>query len=286
MRKNNQKSQKAVLNHFWSLAIVICLLLCIFAVIFSSVVGHVPQPKKEKVAATPEVTDALESGEPTATPAPTPTPGAIQKSTSSASLSETSDGGAEYLNQIYFFGDGSLSTLNDENLLSGEESAQQVWIPGAEILDLNILSTTTYVSPVTGNNVPAAEVVEVNHPKYVVILPSVDNVQDVTESELKSAYTTLIGSILLEDPETVIILSSLTPVTETYVGDETNAQINTVNGWIAAAAEENNVKYLDAAYAMAGADGYLPETYSNDGAHLGIAGFKAWLEVVRTHVPG
>ena len=89
MRKNNQKSQKAVLNHFWSLAIVICLLLCVFALIFSSMVGHVPQPKKEKVAATPEVTDTAESAEPTATPSPTPTPGAIQKSTSSAALGET-----------------------------------------------------------------------------------------------------------------------------------------------------------------------------------------------------
>ncbi len=286
MRKNNPKSQKAVLNHFWSLAIVICLLLCIFALIFASVMGYVPAPKKEKVAATPEVTDPLESGEPTSTPAPTPTPSAIQKSTSSAALAETSDGGAEYLNQIYFFGDSSLKTLNDENLLTGEESAQQVWVPGGEILDLNILSTTTYVSPVTGNNVPAGEVVEVNHPKYVIIYPSVDNVNDVTESALKNAYTTLIGSIMLEDPETVVILSSLTPVTSSYAGGETNEQINKVNGWIAAAAEQNSVKYLDAAYALAGPDGYLPETYSNDGAHLGIAGLKAWLEVVRTHVPG
>ena len=286
MRKNNRNSQKAVLNHFWSLAIVICLLLCIFALIFASVTGYVPAPKKEKVAPTPEVTDALESGEPTATPAPTPTPSAIQKSTSTAALAETADGGTEYLDAVYFFGDGSLETLNDENLLSGEESNHQVWMPGAGILDLNILGTTTYRSPVTGNDVPAGEVVEVNHPKYVILYPSVDNAQDVTESALKAAYTTLIGSIMLEDPATVVILSSLTPVTASYEGDVTNEQINTVNGWIAAAAEENHVHYLDAAYALAGADGSLPETYSNDGAHLGIAGVKAWLEVVRTHVPG
>ena len=271
-----------MLNHFWSLAIVICLLLCVFALIFASVMGYVPAPKKEKVAATPEVTDAVETAEPT----PTPTPSAIQKSTSSASLAETTDGGAEYLNAIYFFGDGSLGALNSENLLTGEESSQQVWMPGAGILDLNILSTTTYRSPVTGNDVPAAEVVEVNHPKYVILYPSADNVQDVTESALKSAYTQLIGSILLEDSETVIILSSLTPVTESYVGDVDNETINTVNGWIASAAETNGVKYLDAAYAMADADGYLPETYTSDGMHLGVTGLKAWLEVVKTHVPG
>lgn len=272
-----------MLNHFWSLAIVICLLLCVFALIFASVMGYVPAPKKEKVAATPEVTDAPESAEPTT--APTPTPSVIQKSTSSAALAETADGGAEYLDAIYFFGDGSLAALNSENLLTGEESGQQVWLPGAGILDLNILSTTTYRSPVTGNDVPASEVVEVNHPKYVILYPSVDNAQDVAESALKSACTQLISSILMEDSETVIILSSLTPVTQSYEGEITPETISTVNSWIADAAESNGVKYLDAAYELAGADGYLPETYSNDGLHLGITGIKAWIEVVKTHVP-
>lgn len=280
----SQKNQRAALSRFWGMSIAICLLGCIFALIFASVMGYVPAPKKQKAAPTP-TPEVMGSSEADAAPTATPTPRAIQKSDSSAALAQTADGGLDYLNAIYFFGDGSLDALNTENLLFGDERDHQVWMPNSGVLDLNVLSSTLYRSPVTGNDVAASEVVQVNQPKYVILLPSADNVQDVTASTIQSAYTKVISDILLENSETVIILSSLTPAAADCE-DVDNETINTVNGYIAAAAEANDVYYLDAAYEMSGSDGSLPANLTDDGMHLNADGVKNWLDIVMTHVPG
>ena len=83
----------------------------------------------------------------------------------------------------------------------------------------------------------------------------------------------------------VIILSSLTPVAADCE-EVDNETINTVNGYIAAAAEANDVYYLDAAYDMADSDGNLPANLTDDGMHLNADGVKNWLDIVMTHVPG
>lgn len=280
MKNKGRKS-----NRIWSLAIVLCLLLAAGCLIFTSVLGNLPRPKVEKtVAATPEVSLAPEpetSAEPTDTPAPNP----ITRSTSPAALAKTGEAGADYIDGIYFLGDKALKTLSEQDLLTGEERTQQVWCPGGGVLDLNMLGTVTFRSPVTGNDVPAAEIVEVNHPKTVILLPSADNANLLTETTLKAALNTLISGILAEDPETHIILSSLTPIAATYAYEDVTIEvINRVNGWIAAAAESNGVKYLDAAFELAGTDGFLPENYHNgDGMHLSAEGLKAWFECVKTH---
>lgn len=280
MRNRNQNP-----NSYWSFAILLCMVLAAGCLVFTSVLGNVPKPKVEKtVAATPEVSiapDAVESAEPVETPAPNP----IERSTSPAALTQTEEAGADYVDEIYFFGDGALKALSGNNYLTSEHAVQQIWCPGGSTLDLNNLNTVTFRSPVTGNDVPAAEVVEVNHPKYVVILPSADNANLLTESSLKAAYNTLISSILAEDPETKIILSSLTPIAESYqYEDVTFEVINRVNGWIAAAAEQNGVKYLDAAFELAGTDGFLPENFQRgDGMHLNTEGVKAWFDCLKTH---
>lgn len=280
MRNRNQNP-----NSYWSFAILLCMVLAAGCLIFTSVMGNVPKPKVEKtIAATPEVSyapDTVESAEPTATPVPNP----IQRSTSPAALTQTDEAGTDYVDAIYYFGDGALKALSGNNYLTGENASQQIWCPGGLVLDLNNLSTVTFRSPVTGNDVPAAEVVEVNHPKYVVILPSDDNANLLTEASLKAAYTTLISDILAQDPDTKIILSSLTPIAQSYqYEDVTFEVINRVNGWIAAAAEQNGVKYLDAAFELAGTDGFLPDNFAQaDGMHLNTAGIKAWFDCLKTH---
>lgn len=279
MRKDNQSK-----NRIWSLAIVVCMILAAGCLIFTSVIGNIPKPKVDRsVAATPEVTEAPTdvSSEPTTTPVPNP----IQKSTSPASLAETPEAGSEYVDGIYFLGDSALKSLQDGNLLTGEEKDQQVWCPQSGVLDLNSLSSASYLSPVTGNEVPAADIVLVNKPKTVIIFPSDDNANLLQENTLKSAINNLVAAIRAEGPDTQIILSSLTPIAESYAYEDVNIDvINRVNGWIAEAAMSNDVKYLDAAFALAGTDGFLPENYhSGDGMHLNAQGIKAWFDCVKTH---
>ena len=279
MRKDNQSK-----NRIWSLAIVLCMVLAAGCLIFTSVIGNIPKPKVDRsVAATPEISEAPAdvSSEPASTPVPNP----IQKSTSSAALAETPEAGSEYVDGIYFLGDKALKALQDNNLLTGEEKDQQVWCPGNGILDLNSLSSASFLSPVTGNEVPAGDIVFVNRPKTLIILPSDDNANLLQENTLKSSINNLIASIRAEAPDTQIILTSLTPIAESYEYEDVNIDvINRVNGWIAEAAESNEVKYLDAAFELAGTDGFLPDNFhTGDGMHLNAQGLSAWFDCVKTH---
>ena len=271
MKKMNRNSMYSL----WSGAIIVCLVLAVFAVIFASASGNSGN------AQTPvETAPVAES-----TPTPTAPANPIVPSTSSAALAQTEDAGAAYVDQIFVLGDSSTALLKSESLLTGSDSGKQVWVPESSVLPLATLATTKYKSPVTGNNVPASEIVEVNKPKYLVIFPGSDNANLLTEEQVKAAYSTLLAGIKEQSPDTKIICSSLTPIASNYAyEDVTNEIINKVNGWIASAAEAAGVKYLDAAAGLVGEDGFLPEAYQNgDGVHLSADGIKAWLDYLKTH---
>lgn len=271
-----KKTNRNALYSFWSAAIIICLVLAVFAVIFASAAGNGGKTEKQPAGTSP----AAE-----ATPTPTVPENPIVPSTSSAALAQTEDAGAAYVDQIFFLGDASTALLQSESLLTGSNSSRQVWVPASSALPLATLDTATYKSPVTGNNVPASEIVEVNKPKYLVLFPSSDNANMLTEEQVKTAYSTLLAGIKEKSPDTRIICSSLTPVASNYAYEDlTNEIINRVNGWIAAAAESAGAKYLDAAAGLVGDDGFLPESYQNgDGVHLSGDGVRAWLDYLKTH---
>ena len=264
MKKKNDTGKR-----IWSFGIMLCLALALGCLIFTSVIGNVPRGSVERtVAATPEVSlapDAMESAEPIETPTPNP----ILKIDSPAALTQTDPASGDYVNTMYFLGDAALKILNDETLLTGPEKDQQIWCPESGVMDLNLLSSVTFLSPVTGNNAPFGDIAFVNRPATMVLLPSTDNANMITESALKDAIKDVVTAIQAESPETKIILSSLTPVARSYqYEDITFEVINRVNQWIADAAVENNVKYLDAAFELAGTDGFLPENFQNgDGMH-------------------
>lgn len=269
-----KKTNRNAMYSFWSAAIIICLVLAVFAVIFASAAGNDSRTTKQPAETAPVAE---------ATPTPTVPANPIVPSTSGAALAQTEDAGAAYVDQIFFLGDSSTALLKSE--LTGSNSSKQVWVPESSALPLATLDTTKYKSPVTGNNVPASEIVEVNKPKYLVLFPSSENANMLTEEQVKTAYSTLITSIQQQSPDTKIICSSLTPIASNYAYEDlTNEIINKVNGWIAAAAETAGAKYLDAAAGLVGDDGFLPAAYQNgDGVHLSADGIKAWLDYLKTH---
>ena len=246
-----KNTNKNMMYTFWSGAILLCLALVAVVLVFTNAVGNTGSTKAE---ATPAVTE---------TPTPTPQANPITPIQSSAALAQTEDKGSTYVDQIYFLGDKSLKVLQSEIMLTGKDAAKQVWVPDTGSLPASSLDTAKYKSPVTGNNVPADEICEVNKP----------------------AYTTLINAVKAKSPNTKIICCSLTPIASNYqYEDITNELIQKVNGWIAAAAESNSVKYLDMASGLVGDDGFLPQTYQDgDGMHLNAEGMKAWMTYLRTH---
>ena len=83
-------------------------------------------------------------------------------------------------------------------MLTGKDAKKQVWVPDTGSLPASSLDTAKYKSPVTGNNVPADEICEVNKPAYLVICPSADNISMTNEEQIKSVYTTSTGAKYLD----------------------------------------------------------------------------------------
>ncbi len=104
----------------------------------------------------------------------------------------------------------------------------------------------------------------------------------------RDQYARVIARIREDHPEADIILQSLLPVSarqearKTYVN---NARIAVYNELLLALAEETGCRYLNAAEALTGADGCLPEDLNFDGIHLNPAGCAVWLDYLRTHTP-
>ena len=186
---------------------------------------------------------------------------------------------------IFFLGDRALSALTDESMLTGANASKQVWVPASGRLSMQELAAATFRSPVTGNNAPAADIAQVNTPDVIIIFASPDNANMVTKEELIDSYNTLIAAIKEKSPDTKIILSSLTPLAASYeFEDLTNEIIEEINTWIASAAEQNGVRYLDAYMGLLNPQGYLSEEYHDgDAMHLNAAGMEVWLDYVKTH---
>lgn len=263
------------LYSFWSAALMVCLVLAVFAVIFASVLGN---RSSSTAAATPTPVQNI-----AADPANTGSTG--NTGASSATLAQTADAGAAYVDTIFFLGDQSLSALKSENLLTGTDANKQVWVPADGRLPLAAIDTTAYHSPVTGNNAPPADIALVNKPAVMIIFPSPDNGNMVDRDTLIASYANLIAAISEQSPDTKIILSGLAPLAASYqYEDLTNEIIRQINSWIAAAAENAGVKYLDTYAALVNGQGYLSEEYHDgDSMHLNAAGMAVWLQYVQTH---
>lgn len=199
-----KNTNKNMMYTFWSGAILLCLALVAVVLVFTNAVGNTGSAKAE---ATPTVTE---------TPTPTPQANPIAPIQSSAALAQTEDKGSTYVDQIYFLGDKSLKVLQSETMLTGKDAAKQVWVPDTGSLPASSLDTAKYKSPVTGNNVPADEICEVNKPAYLVICPSADNISMTNAEQIKSVYTTLINAVKAKSPNTKIICCSLTPIASNY----------------------------------------------------------------------
>lgn len=266
-----------ILYSFWSAALIVCLVLAVFAVIFASVLGN-HGSKASTAAVTPAPAQTVE---PVVSEAPEK-PGA---GSSAAALPESGDAGAEYIDGIFFLGDDALSALKTESLLTGMDAAKQVWVPAEGRLPLQGIDSATYRSPVTGNNAPPADIAMVNKPAVMLIYPSADNANMVTREDVLQSLGALISAIQEQSPDTKVILCSLTPLAASYeYEDVTNEMIEEINTWIATAAEVNGAKYLDAYTGLLNSQGYLSEEYHDgDAMHLNAAGIEVWLEYVKTH---
>lgn len=268
---------------FWSGAIVLCLILVLFALLFSSCTKG-----SGTAAASPTPTESAlpsDSGGGTESEQ-TPEPTVPATAEPSAELTETADAGQEYIDKLTFLGDSTTYGLEYYGVLSDKEDTTQVWTPASGTLTLSNQSFATIVYPETGEEITIVDAVTAKKPEYLVITLGVNGVSFMAEDYFTSEYTAMIQSILDASPNTKIICNSIYPVADDYAHLDSinNERITAANGWIKNVAEATGTRYCDSASVLTGDDGFLKQEYCNgDGIHLNSSGFLQVLDYLRTH---
>ena len=291
MKRNAKNSMFFV----WTLAIFACLLLVLFALIFSScgqgagvpVTTDPPAQSEMPADDGKESPDSGTSAEPgSESEAPDEGVAATDTPASSVLLAETEDAGQEYIDKLTFLGDSTTYGLKYYEVLSGGKNTTQVWTPASGTLTLFNYATATIVFPEDGQEISIVDAVTRKLPEYLVITLGVNGVSMMDEDWFKPDYTALVQSIQAASPDTKIICNSIYPVENDYEQIESinNTNIPQANEWIKAVAEATGCKYADSASVLKAEDGSLREDYGNgDGIHLNADGFNAVLNYLRTH---
>ena len=291
MKRNAKNSMFFV----WTLAIFACLLLVLFALIFSScgqgagvpVTTDPPAQSEMPADDGKESPDSGTSAEPgSESEAPDEGVAATDTPASSVLLAETEDAGQEYIDKLTFLGDSTTYGLKYYEVLTGGKNTTQVWTPASGTLTLFNYATATIVFPEDGQEISIVDAVTRKLPEYLVITLGVNGVSMMDEDWFKTDYTALVQSIQAASPDTKIICNSIYPVENDYEQIESinNTNIPQANEWIKAVAEATGCKYADSASVLKAEDGSLREDYGNgDGIHLNADGFNAVLNYLRTH---
>lgn len=291
MKRNAKNSMFFV----WTLAIFACLLLVLFALIFSScgqgagvpVTTDPPAQSEMPADDGKESPDSGTSAEPgSESEAPDEGEAATETPASSVLLAETEDAGQEYIDKLTFLGDSTTYGLKYYEVLSGGKNTTQVWTPASGTLTLFNYATATIVFPEDGQEISIVDAVTRKLPEYLVITLGVNGVSMMDEDWFNTDYTALVQSIQAASPDTKIICNSIYPVENDYEQIESinNTNIPQANEWIKAVAEATGCKYADSASVLKAEDGSLREDYGNgDGIHLNADGFNAVLNYLRTH---
>lgn len=315
------KKRKARANTAWKGAIILCIILSIFAVFFTSCTkykgpdeftsemtepGNKDKDKdqdkdnnKDEDKEEPqqgeeggdELTDPLipvgdpQQGEDPQQGSETQTPPATQDS---FLLGETADAGREYLDKIIFLGDSTTYGIGYYYRQGYTELCPptQIWTPASGTLTLSNQSTATIVYPESGGEITIKEAARLSQPEILLMTLGVNGVSFMDEQWFIDEYTALINSVKEVSPNTKIILNSIYPVASSYqhIGSISNEKIATANTWIKRIADENGCKYLNTYEILVSEQGTLPESSHNgDGIHLSGETFEIVMQYIRTH---
>ena len=120
----------------------------------------------------------------------------------------------------------------------------------------------------------------------VYIMLGMNELGWVYESVFKEDYGKIIDKIREINPDAVIYIQSIIPVSKWKDSNDevyTIANVNRLNTQLRALADEKEVHYVDVAEGVMDDEGYLPFEATGDGVHLTPEYCVVWMDYLRTH---
>ena len=201
-------------------------------------------------------------------------------------LSQTEDAGMAYIDKLTFICDSSVIGIRDYGILTGGRETYQVW--GTEVGSLKIsdLMNGTIVYPADGSQISISDAAMIAKPPYLLICVGQDGLSSVDETTFKASYSSMVNQIKTASPDTVLMCSSISSISENYTGLDglTSEMVLAANEWIKDICRQNNCYYVDAGHACDTGYGYVHVSYlSTNGKTLNSNGVTEYVNYLRTH---
>lgn len=120
----------------------------------------------------------------------------------------------------------------------------------------------------------------------VYIMLGMNELGWVYESVFKDDYAKIIDKIREINPDAVIYIQSIIPVSKWKDSNDnvfTNVNVERLNAQLRDLADEKEVHYVDVAEGIMDEEGYLPYEATDDGVHLTPEYCVKWMDYLRTH---
>ena len=201
-------------------------------------------------------------------------------------LEETEDAGTVYLDKLTFLCDSSVIGIRDYGVLSGGKETYQVWGTEVGTLKVSDLMNGTIIYPADGSEITISDAALLAKPPVLVICVGQDGLSSVDENTFKASYSSMINQIKSASPDTILICSSISSISENYTGSDglTSDMILSANEWIKDICQEYSCYYVDAGHACDTGYGYVHVSYlSTNGKTLNSNGVLEYVNYIRTH---
>lgn len=139
------------------------------------------------------------------------------------------------------------------------------------------------------SRIPVREALQSHQFGKVYLMFGMNELGWSSESEFTRRYGNLIDEIWRLQPNSVVYVQSVLPVTAEKSGGNTiytNEKVNRFNELLKDLCAEKHALYLDAHSALVDDAGALPADASTDGIHINKATYGTWFDYIRTHVWG
>lgn len=224
---------------------------------------------------------------PTPTPAPTPTPSTFASAGGAPFIDyecglpvpESEEVSDDYFSDAAFLGD---SRTDGFKLWSGIRGAD---IFSAKSITVYNIFTSNEAKLQDGTSGTLLQALAQKDYKKVYIMLGINEI-GYTASSYYTGYSMVIDSVLESQPEAIIYVQAIIPVTKTLSDSSStynNERVNSFNEMLVQLCAEKGVHYIDTYSAFINDDNALPEEASFDGVHLVKGYCEKWLSYLKTH---
>ena len=187
--------------------------------------------------------------------------------------------GDEYFADAVFVGDSRTEGLKMYSGLTGTSFFSSVGMAVDKVFTDRVVS-------LNGQYLTVAEALQQADYSKVYIMLGMNELGWVYESVFKDDYGKIIDKIREINPDAVIYIQSIIPVSKWKDSSNdvcTNANVERLNAQLRDLADEKEVWYVDVAAGVMDEDGYLPYEATGDGVHLTPEYCVKWMDYLRTH---